>query len=278
MAKPQTIRLGCVAPDFEADTTQGHIRFYDYIGDGWAILFCIPDDFTPVATTELVMFAYLYQQFADMNAKFVVISTNNRPAEDGGYVPHTEWVKDVEDVSPSPVKFPIASDANGSLSHLYNVLEQKDVQSLNADDEVATGLAFKSRTLFIVGPKWKNKHHVRLVLNYPAAVGFNASEVLRALGALQTSDAASIRTPANWVPGGDVVVPPSVTDEEAKRMFGDFKPVKSYLRFTEIPAEPVTFTDLSFRQGALVSRNIKVGDGRMVVKEDGIKYDVESIA
>jgi peroxiredoxin (alkyl hydroperoxide reductase subunit C) len=270
----QTIRLGCVAPNFEADTTQGRINFYDYIGDGWAVLFCIPDDFTPVATTELVMFAYLQQQFTDRNVKFVVISTKNRPTEDGEYVPHTEWVTDVNDISPSPVKFPIASDADGSLSRLYNVLDKKDVDNLNADDNVATGLAFKSRTLFIIGPEWKSKHHVRLVLNYPAAVGFNTSEVLRALGALQTSDSASIRTPANWVPGGDVVVPPSMTDEEAKKMFGDFKPVKSYLRFAEIPSEPVAFTDLSFRQGALVSRNIVVGDGKMKVKEDAHVYDV----
>lgn len=274
----QTLRLGSVAPDFTANnSTEGPIKFYDYIGDHWALLFFIPDDFTPVATTELVMFAYLQKIFKVRDVKFMVVSTQNRPSDDGGYVPHKEWLDDVDKICPSDVRFPLITDEDGSLSRLYDVLDKKDVENLNADDNVTTGIAFKSRTLFIVGPEYKDRHHIRLVLNYPAAVGFNTSEVFRALGALQTADGASIRTPANWVAGGDIVVPPNMSDEEATARFGDVKPVTSYLRFATIQTDPVVFTDLSFRQGLLVSREISVGDGKMKVKEDGKKFDVDNL-
>ncbi|OXV08201.1 hypothetical protein Egran_04036, partial [Elaphomyces granulatus] len=217
--KPQTLRIGSVAPDFEADSTEGRIRFYDYIGDDWALLFFIPDDFTPVATTELVIFAYLQREFAERNVKFVVVSTQNRPSSDGGHVPHSEWLKDINEIYPNPdphaVRFPLVTDADGKLSYLYDILDMKDVQNLNATDDVTTGKAFKSRTLFIVGPLWESKHHIRMTFNYPAAVGFNIPEVFRGLGALQVSDAACVRTPANWVPGGDVVVPPLMPEAEA---------------------------------------------------------------
>lgn len=276
--KAQTLRLGCVAPDFEADSTQGRIKFYDYIGDHWTLLFFIPDDFTPVATTELIISAYLQQQFVGLNAKFVVVSTQNRPTGDGGYVPHTEWLKDVDDICPSPVQFPLITDADGSLSHLYNILDKKDVENLNADDNVTTGIAFKSRTLFIIGPLWKSKHHIRLALNYPAAVGFSIPEVVRTLSALQLSDSTSVRTPANWVPGGDVIVPPLMTDDEARKRFGDFKPVKPYLRLTDIQTDPVVIMDLSFRKGALVSNEIHAGDGKVKFKGDANEFKVESIA
>jgi len=273
----QTLRLGSVAPNFEANSTEGPIEFYDYIGNHWALLFFIPDDFTPVATTELVMFAYLQKIFIKRNVKFLVVSTQNRPSDDGGYVPHKEWLDDVDKICPSDARFPLITDADGSLSRLYDVLDKKDVENLNADDNVTSGIAFKSRTLFIVGPKFENNHHIRLVLNYPAAVGFNTSEVFRALAALQTADRASIRTPANWVAGGDVIVPPTMSDEEATASFGDVKPVTPYLRFATIPIAPVAFTDLSFRQGLLVSREISVGDGKMKVKEDGSKFDVDTL-
>jgi alkyl hydroperoxide reductase subunit AhpC len=280
LQKPREIlRIGSVAPDFEADSTEGRIRFYDYIGDHWALLFFIPDDFTPVATTELVIFAHLQSEFAERNVKFVVVSTQNRPSSDGGYVPHSEWLKDINEIYPNPdphaVRFPLVTDKDGELSYKYDILDLKDVRNLNADDEVTTGKAFKSRTLFIIGPSWESKHHIRMAFNYPAAVGFNIPEIFRGLGALQVSDSAHVRTPANWVPGGDVVVPPWMPDSEATQRFGNIKPViNPYLSFTKLELPSLTFTDLSFREGALVANEIQVGNGKMKVKGDNEKFDV----
>jgi len=233
----QPFRLGSVAPDFDADTTQGKIKFYEHIGNNWAILFCYPDDFTPVATTELVMFAQLQEAFASRRVKLVALSTNNEPDEKGDLVPHEEWVKDVDKISSTPLKFPIINDREGVLSRLYNVLDEKDVLNLNADNDHTEGLAFKSRHIFVIGPELKKKHHFRLILNYPAAVGFNTAEVLRAIDCLQTADLAGVRTPANWIPGNEVVIPPKVSNEEALKKFPDYEALTPYLRFTPLPVE-----------------------------------------
>jgi len=233
----QPFRLGSEAPDFEADTTQGKINFYDHIGDNWAILFCYPDDFTPVATTELVMFAQLQEAFAKRGVKLLALSTNNEPGENGELISHEEWVKDVDNISLTPLKFPIINDKDGTLSRLYNVLDEKDVKNLNADNDLTEGLAFKSRHVFVIGPKFKGKHHFRLIFNYPAAVGFNTAEVLRTVDCLQTADLAKVRTPANWIPGNDVVIPPKLSNEEALKKFPKFEPMTPYLRFTSLPIQ-----------------------------------------
>jgi len=277
----KSIRLGNVAPDFEADTTQGRIRLYDYIGDNWAIFLCYPDDFTPVATTELVLFAYLQKQFAKRNVKLLVMSTENQPSSDSGdsgYIPHEDWVKDVNDIGTTPMEFPIVKDVDGSLSLLYHILDENDVDNLNANEEITTGKAFNSRTAFIIGPERESQHHIRMIFQYPASVGFNTGEVLRAIDALQVSDSASIRTPANWVPGGDVVVHPGMGDDEAMELFPNFKAVKPYLRFVEMPAKGVNVQHLFFRGGSLVSFGMQVEDGVMKLKKGTEEHQIESMA
>jgi alkyl hydroperoxide reductase subunit AhpC len=180
------------------------------------------------------MFAQLQEAFAQRGVKLLALSTNNEPNGKGEYVTHEEWVKDVDKISDTPLKFPIINDQDGTLSRLYNVLDEKDVKNLNADNDIAEGLAFKSRHIFVIGPKFKGKHHFRLIFNYPAAVGFNTAEVLRIVDCLQTADLAGIRTPANWIPGNDVVIPPKVSDEEARAKFSDFESLTPYLRFTSL--------------------------------------------
>lgn len=274
----ESIRLGSVAPDFEANTTQGHIRFYDYIGDNWAILLCYPDDFSPVATTELVLFANLQKQFAERNVKLLALSTENQPAGDGKYIPHEEWVKDVNDIGRIPMEFPIIKDVDGSISLSYHVLDEVDVENLNANDEITTGKAFNSRTIFIIGPKLGSSHYIRMILQYPAIVGFNTGDVLRAIDALQISDSARVRTPANWIPGGDVVVPPRMKDEEAMGLFPNFKAVKPYLRFVEMPTESMSAQQMRFRGGSLVTLGMRVEDGVMKLGKGIEKYHIESMA
>ncbi|KAN0080759.1 Thioredoxin-like fold, partial [Elaphomyces granulatus] len=190
-------------------------------------------DFTPVATTELVMFAQAQTHFAQRDVKLFAMSTSNEPTGDGGYVSHEEWVKDVDDISLVPLKIPIINDRDGRLSHLYNILDNKDVHDLKSSDDAAEGVGFKSRTIFIIGP---NKHF-RLILNYPAAVGFNTAEVLRTIDCLQTAQKVGVRTPANWIPGSDVIIPPKVSDAEAKEKFPHYTALKPYLRFTPLPVK-----------------------------------------
>jgi len=275
------LRLGNVAPDFKADTTQGPISFYDYLGNDWGLLLCYPDDFTPVATTELVLFSHLQTQFAKRKVKLLVLSTENQPTSDSGesvYIPHDDWVNDVNDIGPVPMKFPIIKDRTGQLSQLYNVLDEKDVDNLNSDDELTTGIAFNSRTVYVIGPKWQSKHHIRAIFQYPYTVGFNTGEVLRIIDALQLSDSASVRTPANWSAGGDVVVRPSMEDDEAKRRFPNFKAVKPYLRFVEMPTKDMGMQFMFFQQGALSSFGVGVEDGVMVVAEGTEQHDIEPMA
>ncbi|KAI9867504.1 MAG: hypothetical protein M1813_009063 [Trichoglossum hirsutum] len=276
--EPEPIRLGGVAPDFEADTTQGYIKFYDYIGDSWALLFCYPEDFSPIATTELVLFAHLQQEFAKRNAKLLVITTENEPTADGQYVPHEEWVKDVNDIGPIPMEFPIVKDTSGSISLRYEVLDEQDAENLTADNEVTTGKAFKSRTIFIIGPLWEGDHHIRMIVNYPAAVGFSTGEVLRTLDALQLSDSTRVRTPANWVPGGDVIVHPEMEDGEAVENFPNFVAVKPYLRFVELPVKKLSAQNMFFRGGGLTSFGVQVKDGVMTLQKGSEEHDIEAMA
>jgi len=263
MALPQPVRpfrLGSVVPDFEADTTQGPMKFYDHIGDSWAILFCYPDDFTPVATTELVSFAELQTQFAHRGVKLLALSTNNQPDKNGEYVQHNVWVDDVNSLSSNPLAFPIVNDRDGKLSRLFNVLDEQDVHSLNADNDVTEGLAFKSRHVFIIGPKYKGKHHFRLMVNYPAAVGYNTSELLRVIDSLQTADHANVRIPADWVPGMDVIIHAKVSDAEAKKKYPEYKTVKPYLRYTPLPLEGTSTANLGDITSDEVMRFQSVGE------------------
>jgi len=279
--RTESLRLGGVAPDFEADTTQGRIKFYDYLGNDWGLLLCYPDDFTPVATTELVLFSHLQKQFAMRKVKLLVLSTENQPIAENGesaYVPHDDWVNDVNDIGPVPMKFPIVKDRTGELSHLYHILDEEDIDNLNADNELTTGAVFNSRTIYVIGPKWESKHHIRMILQYPYTVGFNTGDVLRIIDALQLSDSACVRTPANWAAGGDVVVRPSMDDDEAKSRFPNFKAVKPYLRFVEMPTKDTGMQFMFFKEGALASFGAAIEDGVMVVAEGTEQHSIESMA
>jgi alkyl hydroperoxide reductase subunit AhpC len=279
-APVKKLRIGSVAPNFEADSTQGRLNFYDYIGKGWAILCCFPDDFVPVATTELVILSFLQEQFAQRNVKLLALSTQNRPTEDGNrYVSHKEWVQDVNDISPKPMEFPIAKDKDGFLSRLYNVLDKSDVENLSGDVDIATGVAFKSRTFFVIGPLEQGNHFIKVILNYPAAVGFSA-ELLRVVDALQVADSARVCTPANWC-GQDVIIPKSVSDGDARKKFPDYKPVKPYLRFVELPpkGEEARVESVYFLKGALASVNLTVEEnGQTSLSVGDQQYEIQPSA
>ena len=207
------IRIGDEAPNFTADTTQGKINFHDWIGDGWAILFSHPKDFTPVCTTELGYMARLKPEFDKRNTKIVGLSVD--PVSD-----HTSWAKDIEETQGSAVNYPMIGDADLAVAKAYDMIhpEISDV--------------FTVRSVFIIGPDKK----VKAVLVYPMSVGRNFDEVLRLLDGLQMNAKHNVATPVNWKPGEDVVIPTSVSDEDARKKYPHgFKTHKPYLRTVTLP-------------------------------------------
>ncbi|KAI9767123.1 MAG: hypothetical protein M1840_005912 [Geoglossum simile] len=218
------LRLGSIAPDFSADTSNGPINFHEFIGDSWVILFSHPEDYTPVCTTELGAFAKLEPEFTKRGVKLIGISANTAES-------HKGWIKDINELSDVNLTFPIIADKERKVSFLYDMLDYQD--TTNVDSK---GIAFTIRSVFIIDPK----KTVRLILSYPASTGRNTAEVLRVVDSLQTGDKQRITTPINWVPGDDVIVHPSVSNEQAKDLFPDFRIVKPYLRFTPLPKEKAT--------------------------------------
>ncbi|CAD1810926.1 Peroxiredoxin PRX1, mitochondrial [Candida parapsilosis] len=218
MSESKTLRLGSTAPDFQAETSNGPISFHDYIGDSWAVLFSHPDDFTPVCTTELGAFAKLEPEFAKRNVKLIGLSANNSDS-------HKAWIKDIDEVTGSKLNFPIIADPERKIAHLYDMIDYQD--ATNVDDK---GVQFTIRSVFVIDPKKK----IRLTLAYPASTGRNTAEVLRVVDSLQTGDKYRVTTPINWVPGDDVIVHPSVSNEEAKTLFPKFRIIKPYLRLTPL--------------------------------------------
>jgi alkyl hydroperoxide reductase subunit AhpC len=216
-----TLRLGSTAPDFTAETSNGPISFHEYLGDSWAVLFSHPDDFTPVCTTELGAFAKLEPEFAKRDVKLIGLSANNADS-------HKAWIKDIDEVTGSKLTFPIIADPLRKVAHLYDMIDYQDAS--NVDDK---GVQFTIRSVFIIDPKKK----VRLILAYPASTGRNTAEVLRVVDSLQTGDKHRITTPINWVLGDDVIVHPSVSNEEAKGLFPKFRIIKPYLRLTPLDVE-----------------------------------------
>ena len=198
-----TLRLGSTAPDFQADSSNGLISFHEYIGDLWAVLFSHPDDFTPVCTTELGAFAKLQPEFEKRNTKLIGLSANSTES-------HKAWIKDIDEITGSTLKFPIIADPARKVAYAYDMIDYQD--ATNVDDK---GVQFTIRSVFIIDPK----KIIRLIMAYPASTGRNTAEVLRVLDSLQTGDKNRITTPINWVPGDDVLVHPSVTNEEAKTLF-----------------------------------------------------------
>ncbi|KAH8826657.1 thioredoxin-like protein [Flagelloscypha sp. PMI_526] len=229
--KPEhSIRLGDIAPDFEAETTTGTIKFHEWIGDSWAILFSHPGDFTPVCTTELGEVARRAEDFKARNVKVIGISAN-------GLEDHHKWVKDIESyggkVAPTNVAFPIIADGERKVSLLYDMLDYQD--ATNRDGK---GLPFTIRTVFIIDPK----KTIRLTLSYPAAVGRNFDEIVRVVDALQLGDRQKVVTPVNWKKGDDVIVHASVSNEEAKTLFPQHtQHLVSFLFFVSV-VSPHVFT------------------------------------
>ena len=208
-----TLRLGDNAPDFTAETTEGEISFHDWKGDGWAVLFSHPADFTPVCTTELGRVAALKDEWADRNAKVLAVSVD---AIDD----HEAWKKDIEEVGGSAVTYPIVADKDRKVAELYDMIHPGE------------GDTSSVRSVFLIDPKGK----VRLTLTYPKSAGRNFDEVLRALDALQVNDAGPFSTPADWKRGERVIVAPTVSTDDARERFEDVEEVKPYLRYAAAPA------------------------------------------
>lgn len=209
-----SIRLGDIAPDFEQESSVGRIRFHEWLGDSWGILFSHPADFTPVCTTELGFTAKLKDEFARRNVKAIALSVD--PVES-----HIQWIDDINETQNTRVNFPILADADRTVSELYDLIHP------NANDTLTV------RSLFVIDPNKK----VRLIITYPASTGRNFDEILRVVDSLQLTDNHKVATPANWKDGDDVVIVPSLKDEDEirQRFPAGYKAVRPYLRLTPQP-------------------------------------------
>jgi alkyl hydroperoxide reductase subunit AhpC len=215
------VRIGDEAPDFTVDTTQGSVRFHEYIGDGYAILFSHPKDFTPVCTTELGYMAGLAPEFAKRNTKIIGLSVD--PVDD-----HHRWMKDIEETQGHKVTYPLIGDRDLTVAKLYDMIHP------NASGEQKRTAADNAtvRSVFIVGPDKK----VKATFTYPMSSGRNFDEVLRLLDSIQLTAKHKVATPANWKQGQDVIIVPSVNDEEAKQRFPQgWKAPKPYMRIVPQP-------------------------------------------
>ncbi|QPG76710.1 hypothetical protein FOA43_004104 [Brettanomyces nanus] len=223
IAKPKdgSIRLGSKAPNFDAQTSNGSLSFYDYLGSSWGVLFSHPDDFTPVCTTELGAFAKLEPEFTKRNTKLIGLSANTLES-------HSRWIKDINEVTGSNLTFPIIADPKREIALKYDMIDYQD--ATNVDNK---GVQLTIRSVFIIDPS----KTVRLIITYPASVGRNTAEVLRVLDSLQLAEKLnkSITTPINWVPGDDVIIAPTLSDEKAKKLYPNYRAVKPYLRLTPVP-------------------------------------------
>jgi alkyl hydroperoxide reductase subunit AhpC len=214
-----TIRINAVAPNFTADSTAGELSLHNWIGDSYAILFSHPKDFTPVCTTEFGAVAQLAPEFSKRNTKVMGVSVDS--VEE-----HKKWKRDIEAFAGAPADFPIIDDTSLHVSKLYEMLP---ADAYLPDGRTPADSA-TVRTVFIIGPDKK----VRLTMSYPMSVGRNFAEILRALDAIQITDGAPVATPANWVPGQDVIVALSLNDEQAKAKFGELNIKLPYLRFAKV--------------------------------------------
>ncbi|UOB18311.1 peroxiredoxin [Abyssalbus ytuae] len=208
-----TLRLGDKAPNFKAQTSEGEIDFYEYLGDGWGILFSHPADYTPVCTTELGTVAKYRKEFEKRNVKVMALSVD-------GVESHKGWIKDINETQHTNVDFPIIADEDRKVSDLYDMIHP------NADS------TFTVRSVYVIGPD----KTIKLIITYPASTGRNFDELLRVIDSLQLTAYHKVATPANWKNGEDVVVSPSIPTEEAKQIFKKgVKEIKPYLRMTPQP-------------------------------------------
>jgi len=213
------LRLGCVAPDFEAQTTQGFIKFHEWSANAWTVLFSHPDDFTPVCTTELAEVARRADDFAKRGVKILGLSANDVSS-------HDRWAHDIQSIAHAPVTFPIIGDPDRSIATLYDMLDALDPTNVDAH-----GVPFTVRDVFVIDPQ----HTIRLKISYPASTGRHFDEILRVIDALQLSDRHAVTTPANWRPGDRVIIHPRVSDSEAHSLFPDHENITPYLRMTRDP-------------------------------------------
>jgi alkyl hydroperoxide reductase subunit AhpC len=212
------LRLGDIAPDFTAETTEGPINFHEWIGNNWACLFSHPKDFTPVCTTELGEASRLKPEFEKRNVKVIGLSVDQTDS-------HKRWAEDIRETQGTALNFPVIADPDHKVAELYDMIhpEISDV--------------FTVRSVFIVGPDKK----VKLMITYPASTGRNFDEILRVIDSLQLTAGYSVATPVNWKDGDDVIIVPSLSDEAAKAKFpGGWKTLKPYLRVVPQPNKPLT--------------------------------------
>jgi alkyl hydroperoxide reductase subunit AhpC len=208
------LRLGDVAPDFEQESSLGKIKFHEWLGDGWGVLFSHPADFTPVCTTELGYTAIVSGEFAKRGAKVIAVSVDGKQS-------HIDWIKDINDTQKTDVQYPILADEDRKVASLYDMIHP------NASTTATV------RSVFVIDPNKK----VRLILTYPASTGRNFDEILRALDSIQLTDNYSVATPVNWKPGEDVIIAPSIKDPAVlKEKFPKgYQEVRPYLRTTPQP-------------------------------------------
>ena len=217
-----SLRINDIAPDFVAETTQGTIKFHDWIGDGWAVLFSHPKDFTPVCTTELGYMAGLQSEFDKRNCKIIGLSVDPVTA-------HSKWAVDIEETQGHKVTYPLIGDPQLKIAKLYDMLpaEAGETSVGRTPTDNAT-----VRTVFVIGPDKK----IKLMLSYPMSTGRNFDEVLRVLESIQLTTKHRVSTPVNWQPGGDVIISGGVSDEEAKRLYpAGWEAPRPYLRIVPQP-------------------------------------------
>ena len=218
-----SLRINDIAPNFDAQTTQGDINFHEWLGDGWGVLFSHPKDFTPVCTTELGYMAGLEGEFSKRNCKVIGLSID--PVNN-----HEEWAKDIEETQGHAVNFPMIGDHDLAVAKLYNMLPAEEPGSSEGRTAATNATV---RSVFIVGPD----KTIKLMLTYPMTTGRNFDEILRVLDSMQLTAKHKVATPVNWQNGDDVIIVPSVSDEEAREKYPDgFKTIKPYLRTVKQPS------------------------------------------
>lgn len=215
-----SLRINDLAPDFEADTTLGRIRFHDWIGDSWAVLFSHPKDFTPVCTTELGYMAKIEPEFARRNTKLIGLSVDPVGR-------HEEWSRDIEETQGAKVRYPMIGDSDLVVAKLYSMLPAEE----EASDGRTAATNATVRSVFVIGPDKK----IKLMLTYPMTTGRNFDEILRVLDSMQLTAKHKVATPVNWKQGEDVIITPAVSNEEAEKSFPGFRTIKPYLRTTRQP-------------------------------------------
>ena len=217
-----SLRINDTAPNFTAKTTQGTINFHEWIGDGWAVLFSHPKDFTPVCTTELGYMAKIEPEFTKRNVKLIGLSVD--PVEN-----HEKWAKDIEETQGAAVKYPMIGDTDLAVAKLYNMLPAEEAGT-SEGRTAATNQTV--RTVFVIGPDKK----IKMMLTYPMTTGRNFDEILRVIDSMQLTAKHKVATPANWKNGEDVIIVPSVSDDDAKKVYpAGWKTVTPYLRVVKQP-------------------------------------------